>query len=245
MNPFERHGITMLSASSIALYRAEPAFWVLKHLYRIKDEAGPSAWRGRAVEAGVNHILFEDCSDDVAADIALATFEQSASGDLDEKVDKHRQAVAPMVRQASNLLRAMGPPVMRQKRVEQWLDGIEVPLVGYVDYVWPDDLQDLKTTLRLPSKPLYDHQAQVVSYADATGLNPGLAYVTPAKARHYPCLAIDVTAGRRAIELGARAIRSLLTRVDDREEAASLFSPNPEDYHWTEQTLAIAKEIWT
>jgi hypothetical protein len=42
----------------------------LTRLYRIKDEAGPHAWRGRAVELAIDGIVLDGISDEEAIGIA-------------------------------------------------------------------------------------------------------------------------------------------------------------------------------
>ena len=53
-NPFERHGIGHLSASSLNLWAAEPALWIMERLLGRRSPSGIPAARGKAVEAGVN-----------------------------------------------------------------------------------------------------------------------------------------------------------------------------------------------
>lgn len=53
-NVFERHGIGHLSASSLNLWAAEPALWIMERLLGRKAPSGVPAARGRAVEAGVH-----------------------------------------------------------------------------------------------------------------------------------------------------------------------------------------------
>src|SRR6185437_2886930 len=152
-NCWERHGIRHLSASSLALYRNEPALWVLRYLHRIKDDAGPGAWRGSAVEGAVNKIIYEDCSDDDAIEAALGAFEISAQGDLSDEVQKERDVIHDMVRQASVSFRSLGKPVATQFFFFKQKTAYEIPILGYIDYLYEDFLIDLKTTLRMPSEP--------------------------------------------------------------------------------------------
>ena len=54
MNPFEKHGIKHLSASSLNMYAEQPAFWSLKYLLGFKEEGNAKMWCGSAVEAGLD-----------------------------------------------------------------------------------------------------------------------------------------------------------------------------------------------
>jgi len=73
-------------------------------------------------------------------------------------LNKQRNAIPNMVRRAAAEFRRLGRPVSRQHRVEIWLDEIEVPIVGYADYVYEEFVLDLKSTFALPSYPRADHE---------------------------------------------------------------------------------------
>lgn len=243
-NPFERHSIDHLSASSLAMYRNEPALWVLKYMFRVRDDAGPAAWRGSAVEGAVNKIIYEDCDDDAATLAALGAFEISAQGDLADDVDKERKVIPDMVREAGRQFRLLGKPVATQFKVEHWIDGIEVPVIGFIDYLYPEFLVDLKTTLRLPSEPRADHAVQVVSYGDATDKRPGLVYVTPKKSQRFAAESINAERARWTLRRSAHALRTLLAMADDKYHAASVFTPDFDRFYWNETTKTAALEIW-
>src|SRR5690349_19880222 len=130
MNAFERHGIDHLSASSLALYRAEPSLWVAKYLWKVRDEAGPAAWRGSAVEAGLDAALYGASYDD-ALDVAWQAFEAKALGDMASDVMKQREVIQPCLSQAIIAIPSFGTPLARQVKIEHYLDGIEVPLIGF------------------------------------------------------------------------------------------------------------------
>ncbi len=125
--------------------RHSPALWCLRYLFGLKDEAGPFAWRGRAMEAGVDAIVLDDADDHDAIERAKHAFETEAQGEISPEIDKERRAIPGMVRQAAEVFRQLGEPEARQQKVEVWLEGIEVPIVGYCDYVYPTFCVDLKT----------------------------------------------------------------------------------------------------
>jgi hypothetical protein len=68
---FERHSIDHLSASSLNLWAAEPALWVMERLLGRRSPTSAVAARGKAVEQGI-HVGLVDADREVAACIAAA-----------------------------------------------------------------------------------------------------------------------------------------------------------------------------
>jgi hypothetical protein len=99
------------------------------------------------VEAAVDAIVLDEISDDEAIERAKHAFETEAQGEISPEIDKQRRAIPKMVRQAAAVFRRLGEPVARQHRVEVWVDGIEVPIIGYADYVYPEFVVDLNAKI--------------------------------------------------------------------------------------------------
>jgi hypothetical protein len=144
-------------------------------------------------------------------------------------------AIPTVVRRAAWLFRKLGRPLGQQHRIEVWIDGVEVPVLGYADFLYPEFVLDLKTTFAIPSKPRADHEAQIVTYADALGRRPGLVYVSPQKIAVYQHGQIDVAGARRLLRQSASAVRAMLAAADSRETAAALFVP-VDDFRWSPAT---------
>lgn len=236
-------GINHLSPSSLALYRAAPALWVLRYLFGARDDETPYSWRGKAVELAVNAVVFEGASDDDAIDLAMAAFEGEAQGELSAEISRERNVIPGMVRRAAWAFRKLGKPLAYQSRIEVWIDGIEVPIIGYADFLYPEFVLDLKTTFAIPSKPRADHEVQIVTYADALGRRPGLVYVSPRKIAVYPHDQIDIDGARRLLRRSARAVRAMLDTAETREAAAALFVP-VDDFRWSPTSRAAAQGVW-
>lgn len=244
MSAFARHGIKHLSASSLACYRNEPSLWVLRYLYGVKDEGGAKMWRGSAVERGVDLILYENASDDDAINAALEYFDTQAMGEVSDEIMAERAAIPDFVRKAGETMRPYGIPSARQFKIETWLDGIEVPVIGYVDYLWPDFLVDLKTTWKLPSEARPDHIAQVAIYAKAKERKPYLVYVTPKKADPKAITGEQLKDAMWAVQKSAHAVRALLSVAATKEEAATLFCPNLDHWMWNDASKEAALAVW-
>jgi hypothetical protein len=229
---FARHGIKHLSNSSLRLFRDAPAVWCGKYLLKAPDEVGPGAWRGHAVETGLDFLLY---GEEPAAAIAAmkAEWDRQAMGLADDKTLEEAAALEDFLVQAAVAFGGLPIPLMRQARVELTLPNISVPLIGYADFVWPDHGRDLKTTWRLPSKADPSHIEQVATYARYFERTFHLVYVSPKRWTSY-----EVTQGMaaeawdRVIET-AHALRSMLERVRDGVDALSMFAPNYDDYHFS------------
>ncbi|MGE0406249.1 MAG: PD-(D/E)XK nuclease family protein [Acetobacteraceae bacterium] len=243
-DPFGRHSINHLSPSSLALYRAEPHLWCLRYLHRIPDEADkPAAWRGSAVETGLDAYLY-GATPEESLTKAQEAFEMNAQGEIGEKLDKQRDVLASCLRSAIAAFDGkIVTPNARQMKIEAWVDGVPVPVMGYVDYTWPDYLLDLKTTERRPSKPSADHLAQIATYHRALKRQPKLLYAAPSGFAWFSPTEDEVNEAWRTIEMSARALMRMLTRVESANDASALFAPRFDDFRWTPQLKEHALKL--
>ena len=233
MTPFEKHNIQHLSASSLGLFRAQPALWCLKYLSRYRDDAGPAAWRGSAVEAGLAHHLYKQDKPS-AIEAANSRFEVEAMGDASDDVDAERQNIAPMLDQAIATFGPLGQPVAKQLRTEARFDGLTVPVIGYLDFLFDGLIVDLKTTKACPSEIKPDHARQVALYLHSRGFKEKgrVAYVTAKRGAIY-----DVVEPERAVDAIRRdaiALQNFLARVDDCRDALSILAPDTDHFMWSD-----------
>lgn len=243
MNPFERHGIQHLSPSSLQTYQANPSLWVGRYLLKWPDDAGPKAWVGQAVEAGLAAYLSSEEMPPLTA--ALKQFDERAQGEVTDDILTARAEIAPMLTQACDAMKARkGSYPTYQQKVEMRVDGIEVPIIGYKDFQFLDDrIMDLKTTRAMPSSPKSDHAAQVGFYMLASGVSTGeLLYVTPKKSGLYTLTVEDAHEAVKPLLRAAKAVRSLLSSVNGGPHALSIFAPDFDDFRWSEGTKKAALE---
>ena len=160
----ERH-----SPSSLNLFAAEPAMWVLERLLGIKQPVGVPAHRGVAVETGVAYGLLhpEDKTDNKAFKQALATYDALTALSGDERRDKYRKDIPDMVLRGLAELGDYGIPSDVQGFITWKPDGLKFPIVGYYDFMWKDHgiIVDLKTTERMQSDIKIGHARQVSLYS--------------------------------------------------------------------------------
>lgn len=243
MNPFSRFGIEHLSPSSLNSYAANPCLWVGKYLLGWRDEMGPSAARGTAIEAGLDVWLYK--RDRLGADAAAHNnFALNTGGVADDEHEAERSNISPMLAQAMAASEPFPIPVARQIRVEHYIDGVEVPIIGYIDYLFDDHGVDLKTTKACPSAIKADHGRQIALYAKVKQRPFSILYVTAKKSSLIRMTYDEAAAHLRDLERQARAIRHLLSRSENARDAARFFAPEFSDFRWSEKTKELAEQVY-
>jgi hypothetical protein len=189
-NGWQRHNITHMSPSSINMWADCSGAWIAKYLYGHKFKFGVAPLIGTLVEKVVANSLLERMTLDEAIAQAEKEFNKSVALNPSQK-DRERVAdIRAMAQLAYDELKQYGKPSFdgeEQHKIELNCkgDGWELPVIGYVDFLYPDHglCIDLKTTLRIPSTMSDAHRRQQAIYAKALG-NVGVKflYVSPKKA---------------------------------------------------------------
>jgi hypothetical protein len=243
VNPFERHGIKHLSASHCNMFVSSQAKWWLCYLNGFKD-AGASMWRGSATEAGAaSYMANRDL--DTAIQVALERFELDAQGEVTDEIEKELKNIPLYVEQAAIALADRERPDTSQLRIEHWFEGIEVPVIGYVDFTWPTKGLELKSTGQMKNEITAEHARQTSLYATATGKPFDVLYVTPKKFQFIPLE--DVGLHLRRLEWTAHRIRQILSVFHDKDEMVKIIPPPDYDhiYLWkSEAARNAAQPIW-
>ena len=255
-NPFERHGIEHLSASSLNLWAAEPALWIMERLLGRKAPPGVPAARGKAVEHGVHlglknpRLSIEECIEGAEREFARHT-----ALSTDPRREDERKKLAGWVRGALAELRQYGTPDGFQEKVEVRLDDVPVPIVGYIDWRFSDHglIVDLKTTERFPSQIGDAHGRQGAVYASAHG-NFGMrfAYAKPAPGKTdkrqvtvYEMSGDDVRRHLAALRAIALSLGRFLSMSNDARELAGLIAPDFDSFYWSEPAArAAGREVF-
>jgi hypothetical protein len=226
----ERH-----SPSSLNLFCASPAMFVLERILGRRQPVGAPAHRGTAVEHGVTDGLFNTADDYLprAVEKALEKYDAISAMSGDSRRDAYRRDIAPMVERALMELRPYGPPDGVQGFMEWRPEGLKYPIVGFYDYQWSDHgiIVDLKTTERLPSEIKPAHARQVALYCSSDNMAGRLAYVTPKKMAVYELE--NIREHREALYQIALRCEAFLALSEDPEFFVSITAPDTESFYWS------------
>lgn len=202
MNPFFHHGVNHLSPSAVNMFTQSPSAWIAKALLGHKFSSGPAAWRGIAVEEGLNKYIFEGADPKLCHDIALEKFDKLKGGlNMDMDVERERDRLYRyMVNSMDAMLEltnefGIGQPQLPPVNGSwngQWEVGLpcrfgeqhdeKIDVIGYLDFLYANDankhsIVDLKTTGRIPSQWSPAHAMQASFYKRAHGKNPDVYFV--------------------------------------------------------------------
>lgn len=246
MNGFERHGIGHVSASSLNLFAAQPALWVMERLLKRRGPVGCAAHRGTASESGIVYGLLNPDADVTACQaLALSEYDKLAALSGDPRREKEREAIPDIVATALPELRAYGVPDLLQSKIERQLEGVSVPLIGFLDVGWTRHgiTLDIKTSLRLSSEINPSHARQVAGYVAGTNNEGRIAYCTPKKIGVYRL----ENAAAHLADLAniARRLERFLSVSSDPAELAAMVIPDLDSFWFSDPTTrALAKETF-
>jgi hypothetical protein len=220
------------SPSSLNLFCASPAMWVLEKVIGVRQSVGSPAHRGTAVEEGVTvGLLNPDAPLRACVDMAFKKYDTISALSGDARRQDYRDTIPAMVEKALNELRPYGVPSKTQGFVEWKPDGLELPIVGYFDYEWADHgiIVDLKTTEKLPSQNKIPHARQVALYAASDNMDGRLSYVTPKKVATYRVE--NIREHRNALHQIALSVEAMLS-IGDANKIKRLVMPDLESFYW-------------
>lgn len=244
-----------ISPSEIAAYIYDPCYWYINYFLGIsaKDKRMPSAWRGNAVEDAMEYALQNDCYDpDMLTPIALHKFEEEGGNGGDDewkKIPKYINVLSEFLREAN-----WGVPEAIQEPMRRELAGATI--FGLKDFVFENNILDLKTTGRMPSffsvpdlstkdkvrevmKGNTAHLIQVEAYTHQTNYTPQLLYVSPAKAKLYTPSDVDRRHAYRYMERVVSLIKGF-----QEEDIKNWVPKDLWDYRWDDELREAAIEEW-
>ena len=256
MNIFRHYSIEHLSASSLNLYASEPALWILERLLGFKHGSSAVMARGKATEAGVHMALLQPhLSIDACITHAEREFDREMALITDPNREDERKNIAGYVRYASEELRKYGVPTAYQDKISITLEGIPVPVIGFIDWRFDQHglIVDLKTSERLPGSISSPHGRQGAIYAHAHG-NYGMRFCyakpTPGKKDGKAVAVYEMSGDDRERHLNglkqiAMRLQRFLSLSRDPKELAGIVCPNYESFYWSNaQTRADGEKVF-
>ena len=240
MKSFVRH-----SPSSLNLFAASPALFVLEKILGHRQPGNAPMYRGVAVEEGTTHGLMNPTAHmDECSAVAFKKYDTISALSSDKRREEYRETIPGMVKSALEELRPYGVPTECQKFIEWRPAGLAFPIVGYLDYHWADHniTVDLKTTEKMPSSVKVAHARQIALYVTSNNADARACYVTPKKHATYQIENVD--AHRNALHQMALRCEAFLALSEDPEFFKSITIPDLDSFYWSGPARELAFQHW-
>ena len=239
-NPFPRFAIKHLSATSMLQFRNDPALGIVYLVLGIREAGSPAMHRGTAVDEAIGSLLTQSIDPDLdqlkraAAKKYRALIENDPEHFNDRYVEQELRVLLRCLEVCVPLMRSWEQPSAYQKEICLQIDGIEVPVRGFIDLLYPSEGRELKSTVKPKREITQDHAFQISTYAMAIQQETGewpeacVDYITPDSLQSYALDNVEVQA-REVVETAFK-IRTLLAAAKD--EAALRKSVQPDFSRW-------------
>lgn len=249
MNPFEQYNVAALSPSSVSMWMEDRGKWVARYAYGLREKANANMALGNVVETAMSLCL--DCSTrpvlptTLARNVDLAIIKEMRippdrmhnwreyliQDQGEEAALDFESRARGMSEQACHWVNQTNTPaaLLSQRKVSIFPRdrGLEIPIIGYMDFCWDNWFIDLKTTKAMPSAPRASHELQVSFYAKALGMpSATLLYVTPKKFRAFEIGANAIEAHYDTFITNALGLQATLRAFQTRDELAQACPPN-------------------
>jgi hypothetical protein len=266
---------------SVGVYHFSPsqlnrplANWMFEYVYLAKEKrreiiVGENAAFGTAVHTVIQAVVCHGQDIDEAVEESTTGYDFHPANFSQEKRDKFRELIPAAASVGIDLLSPLFAGAQEERKIELMLDGVLVPIMGYVDLFKDGSLAEIKTKAprqgqvkkdgtrswtkaSLPKEPAWEHIMQAAVYWKATGATPNIAYVSSTDGVIYNsdnCEKMSEDVLNFAIEeIRRKAItrQNLLAVSTDPKVLAGLMEPDfNHPFYWGHQFVNDAKELWS
>ena len=266
---------------SVGVYHFSPsqlnrplANWMFEYVYLSKEKrreivVGENAAFGTAVHTVIQAVTCHGQDINEAVEEAMTGYDFHPANFSQDKRDKFRELIPAAATVGIDLLSPLFAGAQEERKIELTLDGVLVPVMGYVDLFKDGSLAEIKTKAprqgavkkdgtrgwtkaSLPKEPAWEHVLQAAVYWKATGATPNIAYVSSDDGVIYNpdnCDKMSEDVLNFAIdEIRRKAItrQNLLAVSTDPKVLAGLMEPDfNHPFYWGHQFVNDAKELWS
>ena len=221
-------------------FRNDSALGIVYLVLGIREAGSPAMHRGTAVDEAIGSLLTQSTEPDLNQLKRTATNKYRALIESDPEhfngryVEQELRVLLRCLDVCFPLMCSWEQPSAYQKEIYLQIEGIEIPVRGFIDLLYPSEVRELKSTVKPKREITQDHVFQVSTYAMAIQQETGewpeacVDYITPDSLQSY---ALDnVEAQAREVVDTASKIRTLLAAAKD--ESALRKSVQPDFSRW-------------
>ena len=236
------------SFSSVNKFKHNPSEWLVYYGLGLKVSSSPAMVRGNLSEFGAYYKIkrgMQQKDDKYFTKLLSHKFSKykffNAESELYNSIDIAKKFEEKLYeRQLRNI-------VSYQKEKVEKIKGLEYPVRLFTDFEYDNLIVDLKSTLRLPTKPKIDHVRQQALYSKLHDKPIALLYATPKKTLWYDLTKQDVKNGYDELLRDFKSLENFIDMCDNDIEKAIKITPlntDPSPFYWDSNIKQAATKVW-
>ena len=236
------------SFSSVNKFKHNPSEWLVHYGLGLKVSSSPAMVRGNLAEFGAYYKIkrgMQQKDDKYFIKLLSHKFSKykffNAESELYNSIDIAKKFEEKLYeRQLRNI-------VSYQKEKVEKVKGLEHPIRLFTDFEYDNLIVDLKSTLRLPTKPKIDHVRQQALYSKLHDKPIALLYATPKKTLWYDLTKQDVKNGYDELVRDFKSLENFIDMCDNDIEKAIKITPlntDPSPFYWDSNIKQAATKVW-
>ena len=236
------------SFSSVNKFKHNPSEWLVHYGLGLRVSSSPAMVRGTLAEFGAYYKIkrgMQQKDDKYFTKLLSHKFSKykffNAESELYNSIDIAKKFEEKLYeRQLRNI-------VSYQKEKVEKVKGLEHPIRLFTDFEYDNLIVDLKSTLRLPTKPKIDHVRQQALYSKLHDKPIALLYATPKKTLWYDLTKQDVKNGYDELVRDFKSLENFIDMCDNDIEKAIKITPlntDPSPFYWDSNIKQAATKVW-
>ena len=236
------------SFSSINKFKHNPSEWLVHYGLGLRVASSPAMVRGTLAEFGAYYKIkkgMQQKDDKHFEKLIKHKFKKNKffddNNEISNAIDIAKKFEEKLYeRQLRNI-------VSYQKEKVKSIDGLKYPVRLFTDFEYDNLIVDLKSTLRMPTKPKIDHIRQQALYSVLHNKPISLLYATPKKTMWYDLTKEDVKEGYAELVSDFKSLENYIKMCDNNLENAIKITPlntDPSPFYWDSNIKQAAIKIW-
>ena len=236
------------SFSSVNKFKHNPSEWLVHYGLGLKVSSSPAMVRGNLAEFGAYYKIkkgMQQKDDKHFEKLITHMFKKNKFFDADNEISNAIEIAKKFEEKLYE--RQLRNIVSYQKEKVEKVKGLEHPIRLFTDFEYDNLIVDLKSTLRLPTKPKIDHVRQQALYSKLHDKPIALLYATPKKTLWYDLTKQDVKNGYDELVRDFKSLENFIDMCDNDIEKAIKITPlntDPSPFYWDSNIKQAATKVW-
>ena len=236
------------SFSSVNKFKHNPSEWLVHYGLGLRLSSSPAMVRGNLAEFGAYYKIKRGMSQKGDKHFEkLLTHRFKKNNFINAEEELYNSINIANKFEESLYERQLRNIVSYQKEKVENIKGLKYPVRLFTDFEYDNIIVDLKSTLRLPTKPKVDHIRQQALYSTLHNKPISLLYATPKKTRWYDLTKEDIKEGYAELISDFKSLENYIDMCNNSLEDAIKITPlntDPSPFYWDSNIKQAAIKIW-